>query len=91
MNLEVICLETDAFYDLVDKVVDKMMAERKEQAEWLSVDEAMNLLKITSRTTLQKLKNEGHVKFTQPMKKLTLFSRKSILAYLEKHSKESFK
>jgi len=91
MNLEVICLETDAFYDLVDKVVDKMMVERKEQAEWLSVEEAMNLLKITSKTTLQKLKNEGYVKFTQPMKKLTLFSRKSIMAYLEKHSKESFK
>ena len=63
MNLEVICLETDAFYDLVDKVVDKMMAERKELSEWLSVEESMSLLKITSKTTLQKLKNEGHVKF----------------------------
>lgn len=90
MNLNVICLETDAFYELIDKVVDKMMAEREVEPEWLSGEEAMSLLKITSKTTLQKLKHEGHIKFSQPLRKLTLYSRSSILDYLEDHSKEPF-
>ena len=88
--MEVICLQTEAFYELVDDVVNRMMEQRKEQPKWLSPDEAMKLLKITSKTTLQKLKNEGHIKFSQPMKKLVLYHRQSILDYLEKHSHEPF-
>jgi len=88
--VEVICLQSEALYKLVDDVVEKMMEQRQEQPEWLSGDETMELLKITSRTTLQKLKNEGHIKFSQPMKKLVLYHRQSILDYLEKHSKEPF-
>lgn len=88
--MEVICLQSEALHQLIDSVVERLMEEKKEKPIWLSVDEAMKLLKITSKTTLQKLKNEGHIKFSQPMKKLTLFNRQSILDYLEKHSKEPF-
>ena len=90
MDLKVICLESDALNELIDSVVERMMEQRKEKPIWLSASEAMQLLKISSRTTLQKLKNEGHIKFSQPMKKHTLFNRQSILDYLEKHSKEPF-
>ena len=88
--MKVICLQEQAFYELVDSVVVKMMNQHHEKPAWISVDEAMNMLKITSKTTIQKLKNEGHIKFSQPMKKLTLFSHQSILDYLEKHSVEPF-
>ena len=88
--MKVICLEEQAFNELLDKVVERLMEQRQEKPIWISGEEAMDLLKITSRTTLQKLKNEGHVKFSQPMKKLTLFNRQSILDYIEKHSKEPF-
>ena len=88
--MKVICLEEQAFNELLDKVVERLMEQRQEKPIWISGEEAMDLLKITSRTTLQKLKNEGHVKFSQPMKKLTLYNRQSILDYIEKHSKEPF-
>ena len=88
--MKVICLEEQAFNELLDKVVERLMEQRQEKPIWISGDEAMAMLKITSRTTLQKLKNEGHIKFSQPMKKLTLFNYQSILDYLEKHSKEPF-
>ena len=88
--MKVICLEEQAFHELLDKVVERLMEQRQEKPIWISGEEAMDLLKITSRTTLQKLKNEGHVKFSQPMKKLTLYNRQSILDYIEKHSKEPF-
>ncbi len=88
--MEVVCLETKAFYELVDDVVKRMMKQRKEKSKWLSGEEAMGILKITSKTTLQKLRDEGHIKFSQPMKKLIVYDRQSILDYLEKHSHEPF-
>ncbi|MCB0522253.1 MAG: helix-turn-helix domain-containing protein [Lewinellaceae bacterium] len=88
--MEVVCLETKAFYTLIDEVVERMMEQRKEKPKWVSGDDAMEILKITSKTTLQKLKNEGHIKFSQPMKKLVVYDRQSLLDYLEKHSHEPF-
>ena len=89
--MEVICLETQAFYELIDEVVDRVLEQRKEEPKWISGEEAMTMLKITSKTTLQRLKNEGHIGFSQPMKKLVLYDRESILAYLEKHAQKPFK
>lgn len=88
--MEVICLESEAFDRLIDQVVERMMAQHQEKPQWLSAEEAMAILRITSKTTLQKLKNEGYIKFSQPMKKLVLYDRQSILDYLEKHSQEPF-
>ena len=66
------------------------MNQKQEKAKWISGEEAMKMLKITSKTTLQKLKNEGHIGFSQPMKKLLLYDQSSILAYLEDNAKETF-
>ncbi len=88
--MEVICLQTEAFYSLIDEVVERMMKERKQKTQWVSAEEAMEILTITSKTTLHKLKNEGHIKFSQPLKKLVVYDRQSLLDYLEKHSHEPF-
>ena len=88
--MEIICLESNAFYELVEQVTERLMAQKQEKPKWVSGEEAMTMLKITSKTTLQKLKNEGHIRFSQPMKKLVLYDRDSILSYIEKHSQEPF-
>lgn len=55
-NLNVICLESEAFYALVEEVVDRMKEKSgSQQDKWISDEEAMQLFRITSRTTLQKL------------------------------------
>ena len=88
--MEVICLETEAFYALVDQVVDRILEKKQDAPKWISGEEAMELLSIKSRTTLQRLKNEGHIGFSQPMPKLVLYDRESILVYLEKHAQKPF-
>jgi hypothetical protein len=40
--------------------------------KWISDDEAMRKLRITSKTTLQKLRDEAKIRFTHPEKKLIL-------------------
>ena len=90
-NLNVICLESEAFYALVEEVVDRMKEKSgSEQDKWISDEEAMQLLRITSRTTLQKLRDEGSIRFSQPTRKLILYDRDSILQYLEAHAKDTF-
>ena len=89
--MEVICLEDAAFYALVEKVVQRIKAEHNiEHDKWLSSEEAMHLLRITSKTTLQKMRDEGKIRFSQLEKKIILYDRDSILTYLERHSKETF-
>ena len=90
-NNDVICLETIAFYRLIDEVVARLEQHNREpQYRWVYDQEAMALLGITSRTTLQKYRDEGRIRYTQPSKKVILYDRESILAFLDKHAKDTF-
>jgi len=68
--MEVVCLQEGAFYALFDKVVEHIESQRKDvPLKSIDVEEAMILLKIKSATTLQKLRDEGKIRFSQPQKK----------------------
>lgn len=88
--MEVICLEDAAFYALVERVLSRIQETQKAGDKWISGDEAMNMLRVTSKTTLQKLRDEGKIRFSQPERKIILYDVDSIHAYLNKHSKSTF-
>jgi hypothetical protein len=90
MPMEIICLEDGAFFELIERVVDRIKREHKVKDKWISGGEAMQMLRISSKTTLQKLRDEGAIRFTQPVPKIILYDTDSINAYLEKHAKEQF-
>jgi hypothetical protein len=89
--MEVICLQDDAFYALIDKVVARIQGQQTvKEDRWVSGSEAMRLLRIQSKTTLQKLRDEGQIRFSQPEKKIILYDTLSIADYLNRHAKETF-
>ena len=89
--MEVICLEDQAFYTLIETVVKRLKeAKGIKEDKWISPEEAMAKLRIKSKTTIQKLRDEGKIRFSQPEKKIILYDSDSINEYLEKHSKETF-
>jgi hypothetical protein len=89
--MEVICLADDAFYALIEIVVARIKKEHAiKEDKWISDEEAMRKLRITSKTTLQKLRDDGKIRFSQPAKKIILYDSDSINFYLEKHAKETF-
>ena len=89
--MEVICLETEAFYSLVEEVVKRLKDNDSDHHDkWLQTVEAMRLLGIKSKTTMQKLRDGGSIRFAQPQKKIILYDRDSIMEYLDKHAKETF-
>ncbi len=89
--MQVVCLQEEAFYALFDKVVEHMDAKRKDKPDkWIDGNGAMRELRIKSATTLQKLRDEGKIRFSQPQKKIILYDRDSINEYIEKHARETF-
>ncbi|MBN8698714.1 MAG: helix-turn-helix domain-containing protein [Chitinophagales bacterium] len=89
--MEIICLEEAAFYKLVEQVVERLKGSQGgKKDKWISDEEAMELLNIKSKTTLQKLRDEGKIRFSQPQKKIILYDRDSIDEYLEKNARNTF-
>lgn len=88
--MEVICLQEEAFYNLVDKVIAYAESHRGDKRQWIDGNEAMSLLNITSKSTLQKFRDEGRIRFSQPEKRIILYDRDSINAFLEKHAQNTF-
>lgn len=89
--MQVICLEDEAFYSLIERVLERIKPNNTALPDkWISADEAMQMLRISSKTTLQKLRDEGKIRFSHPEKKHIVYDRESINEYLEKHAKETF-
>jgi hypothetical protein len=89
--MQVICLQDEAFYALIEQVVLRIREKKTiSDDKWISGEEAMKKLRITSKTTLQKLRDEGKIRFSQPAKKIILYDVDSINDYLDKHSRETF-
>ncbi len=90
--MNVICLEEPAFYALVEEVVARLNEKSKagQEERWMTDADAMKALNIKSKTTLQKLRDEGKIRFSHPQKKIILYDRQSINEYLEKHARETF-
>lgn len=87
-----ITLEESEFMALVEQVVKRLGGASNGQpalAKWLSKEEAMKHLNI-GKTTLQKLRNEGQIRFSQPQKKVIVYDRDSLDEYLEKNASNTF-
>ena len=89
--MQVICLEEAAFYSLIEQVVTRLKETHNDEKEkWVSDEQAMLLLNIKSKTTLQKLRDEGKIRFSQRQKKIILYDRDSIDTYLQQHARNTF-
>jgi hypothetical protein len=89
--MEVICFEEEAFYELLSRVIEYVRQTHMAREEkWVTPAEAMKILGIKSKTTLQKLRNEGVIRYTQPERRIILYDRESLYEYLEAYAKKPF-
>lgn len=88
--MNVVCLEDEAFYQLVKQVVERIKSESNQvEEEWVDGAEAMRILKIKS-SSLQTLRDNGKIRYSQPTRKVILYYKPSLYQYLEKNTKETF-
>ena len=89
--MNVIHIEEDAFFELIERAVEKIAQKHNIPVDrWIDGEEVMRILRIKSLTTLQKLRDEGKVIFSQPSKKIILYDRESIDEYIEEHIQSKF-
>lgn len=89
--MQVICLEEPAFFSLIDRVVDYIKDKQGvKEDKWVSPEEAMKILRIKSKTTLQKLRDEGLIRFSHPERRIILYDTESLYEYLNGYAKEPF-
>lgn len=91
--MEVICFEDRAFYAMIDKLesyLDNKKPKPTQGDKWISGEEAMRMMRITSKTTLQKFRDEGKIRYSQPEKKIILYDADSIRDFIEDFTYETF-
>lgn len=88
--MNVICLEEEAFFELINQVKSHLNNRVEEPFKWINQEEAMRLLNVKSPTTMQEYRDNGEIRFSQPRKRIILYDRDSINAFLERHAKDTF-
>ncbi len=89
--MKVICIDEPALYELVIQVVTQLRQIMiSNEDKWVTTAVAMKMLGIKSKTTLQKLRNEGLIRYSQPERRIILYDVESLYAYLDANAKEPF-
>ncbi len=85
--MQVISIEEQSFYQLLDTVLAEMEEKfGKKEEEWIHETNAMKLLGIKSKTSMQRLRDHDLIRFTQPSRKIILYYKPSLLEYLDAHA-----
>jgi hypothetical protein len=88
-SMNIICLESKAFKALISEVTKQIKEEQHiAESPWINEQEAMRLLRISSKTTFKKYKDEGDIIVSTPSNKHLLYHRDSILEFIEKKVKK---
>lgn len=96
--MEVIIIDSKAFKklkeDLFEEFKQVLIEAKKEtlaqlamESDWIPTEEAKKLLGIKSKSKMQQLRDYGEIVFTKPGK-IILYSKKSIITYLNKHQRK---
>ncbi|QSE98639.1 helix-turn-helix domain-containing protein [Fulvivirga lutea] len=81
---------SDEFFDQIAQRIALLLAQQlgqtAPQPEWLTPQETMEMLNVTSPVTMQNIRDDGRLKFTYITPRKVLYNRQSILDYLESKS-----
>jgi NADH:ubiquinone oxidoreductase subunit E len=89
-RLEFILVNRKDLKEELKESLIEFLEEFKEEKVWVTQEVVKEILSIKSSTTIQSLRDNGLIEFTQPLKKLILYKKSSVMEYLEKHSHKTF-
>ena len=83
-------MEERAFYELIETVVKRLEEKIIKEDLWLTGEQVMKLLNIKSKTTMQKLRDNGEIRYSQYGRKIILYEKASVAEFLERYACETF-
>ncbi|MCF0061318.1 helix-turn-helix domain-containing protein [Dyadobacter chenwenxiniae] len=89
--MNVITIEESALYELIERVLERLQSpEHAVKPKWISDVEAMQILGIKSKSTLQQFRDRGQITFSKVRHKLILYDRESIELFISRHERKAF-
>ena len=82
MQLDVICLETEAYYKLLGEVIDLVKSQNQKEEDWVDRDQALSILKVGT-STLQTYRDQNLIRVSRLSKKHLMYYRPSLIKLLE--------
>lgn len=90
-NMQFVMMETTAFEEIINQVINTVKTKMKKQPEdWIGEADAKKLLGVSSKSTMQIFRNEDRIRYAMVTNKNIMYSRKSILKYLETKSNKQY-
>ncbi len=89
-DMEVIVIESKAFQELLNQLVERLQPTEKELNKWIDGKEAMEILHIGAKSTLQKMRDNGEIEFSKINEKNILYNRFSIEEFIESKKSKTF-
>ena len=88
-SMKVICLESEAFEALVNRVAQQVKAEIFGNNDpFISEDKAMTIINVNSKTTMKKYRDDGRLEYHKRKGSNRIYyKRESLINFLEKKSK----
>lgn len=86
------CLSDELMERTMNRALDSLVPEYagKDKLIFYKTEEAMKILRISSLTTMQKIRDEGNITYYTIGKKHILYHKADLEAYLEKNKKSTF-
>lgn len=89
--MKVILIDEEAFFELINRVLKHIEQNHSDKKKpWLTPEQAMKALNISSKTTLQRYRDQGKIRFARPSPKIILYDPQSIDDFLENHAQDPF-
>lgn len=90
-NMQFIMMDTTAFDKLINQVIITVKAKmRKQPEDWIDEIGAMVLLGVSSKSTMQRFRDENRITYSAVTKKNIMYSRASILRYMKGKSNAQY-
>ena len=86
--MDVIVIESEAFYALIDKVVERLRDKEEVLNKWIDGADAKAVLGV-ERTKLAELRRDGEIEYSKMGRKI-LYNRFSLEEYVERNSRKTF-
>ncbi|MBE9602642.1 helix-turn-helix domain-containing protein [Pedobacter sp. MC2016-24] len=90
-DIKWICFEDEAYYCMIEDIVTRLDKQKNipKEEKWINQDDALELLDI-SKSTLQRLRDNGKISFSKTSSKKIMYDKKSLLDYLDKNTRKTF-
>jgi len=90
-NMQFVMMDTAALDKLIHEVVSTVTKKMKIKPEdWIDEVEARDLLGVSSKSTMQRFRDEDRITYSAVTKKNIMYSRASILWYMKKKSNTQY-